>query len=690
MISLLVKRWITIITGAALLATSIFILARRRNETNPQAQRGWKLYWFVPDGLRADPDLFQMYKWAQQGKLPNIKRMMDQGSYGYSIPVFPSHTPVNFAALFTGVSPARNGVADGPIRLKDYPLKIVPRSGFSSIAKTIDPFWFTLEQAGLIVSMLSVPGSTPPELTTGQVVKGRWGGWGMDFPNVLFHSAADADFRRQLGWNDKVFQIEKKLTEFIEAKEPQGWSAELPTSYSPPRELNLRNWERDLFVLMADTTDDQTENYDLALVSLDKAKISARLRAGEWSDWFPLRLSYKVQRNYQESLPQRLEVEQNLAEIGFDTQVRLKVLKLGGKDQFRIRVLYDGLNESVVVPPALNADLHAAAGPMVDFVDNYPPQLIYFPEDKEAFIDEFEMSFDWHKRAQRYFLEQSRQDVFIQSIYSPNQMLTSRWWMGYVDPRGRLYKSISEDERAQLWEEVYGLYRHIDEMIGAALDARAPDAYVVLGSDHGAVPLNYEVKLNNLFAKKGWLHFTPDAHGVPRVDWARTKVVFVNMNHIYIRPDRLDGNYRPASGPAYEKLRQEVKQALSELRDHDGASPLAQIHTREESAEWGLPPDRVGDLILANKSGYNWIEDVTADLEIFSASLKSGYKQAILPDQEKGLWTPFLIVGPGVRKGHSLSRPISHLEQYPTVMKLLNTEPPYKPDGEPLSEIFTN
>lgn len=690
MTSLQFKRWTAIIAAALVLGTSIFVLAKRRSAVVNTSAHAWKLYWFVPDGLRADPDLFTIYKWAEEGKLPNIKRMMQEGSYGYSIPVFPSHTPVNFASLFTGVKPIRHGVSDGPIRLRDYPLKIVPRTGFSSVAKTIDPFWYTLEQAGKIVSILSVPGSTPPELTTGNVVKGRWGGWGMEFPNMMFHSHADEEFRHQIGWNDKVFQIEKKLTEFVPASDPKDWVLPMPQSFSPVRELSLRNWESDLFALLVDTTDDQTENYDKAYFSLDKKTWLSNLAAGQWSDWFPVRLSYRVQKNYQENLPQRLEFEQSMAELGFNTQARIKVLRLGKRDMFRIRVLYDGLNESVVLPPSLNESLHKAAGPMVDFVDNFPPQLIYFPEDKEAFLDEFEMSFQWHKRAQDYFLNHAQQDVFIQSIYSPNQMLTSRWWMGYVDPRGRNYKTIDETERAKVWDEVLQLYVHIDEMIGKALDARGPDAYVILGSDHGAVPLNYEVKLNNLFAQKGWLSFVKDSNGVPRVDWTRTKVVFLNMNHVFIRPDNLSGNYKPASGPAYEKLRLEVMKALKELKDENGVSPLSGMHTREEAGAWGLPGERVGDLVIANASGYGWIEDVTADLSVFATSLKSGYKQAILTEQEKGLWTPFLIVGPGVRKGHKLSRPISHLEQYPTVMKLLNVTPPYDPDTSPLIEVLEN
>lgn len=703
--SLRIKRWSVSIVVLLCLVLSIFILAERRSreasstalaegkvgsEASGAAHGGHplKLYWFVPDGLRADPDVFTIYKWAAEGKLPNIKRMMDMGSYGYSIPVFPSHTPVNFAALFTGTRPQRNGVSDGPIHLFGYPLNIVPRTGFSSLAKTIDPFWYTLEQAGKVVTILSVPGSTPPEITEGNVIKGRWGGWGMEFPSIIFHDKSDVAFRDLLGWNDKVFQIEKKLTEFIGPTKAEGWKLTLPVTYSPLHELNLANWGTDLFLLLSDSTNDGKVNYDHALLSLDKHTVIADLRAGDWSDWFPIDLAYQVQRNYQENLPQRLSVEQKLSTIHFKTQARVKILKLG--DKFRIRVLYDGLNPSVVTPSSLSEELHQAAGPMVDFVDNYPPQLIYFPEDKDTFIDEYEMSFQWHEKAEEFFLKNKQQDVFIQSIYSPNQMLTSRWWMGYLDPRGRNYDKINETERAPLWDDVLGMYRHIDKMIGQALDARDPNSYVVLSSDHGAIPLNYEVRLNNFFAKKGWLVSTPDPQtGIPRVDWRKTKVVFLKMNHIYLSPNGLEGNYQPSKGEAYEKLRREVAEAMrNELKDEHGISPLSGIHTREEAGQWGLPQDRVGDLLVANAAGYNWIEDVTKDGDVFKEAVKSGYKQAILPDQEKGLWTPFMIVGPGVKAGYEISRPISHLEQYPTIMKLLKIKPPYEPDAPPLVEIF--
>lgn len=685
--SLRVKRCVAIILLAAVFGISLFALSRRT--ASSARPNHWKLYWFVPDGFRADPNLFDIFKWAREGKLPNIKRMMEQGSYGYSIPVFPSHTPVNFATLFTGCMPARHGVADGPLRLRGYPLKIVPRTGFSSLTKTIDPMWYTLEQAGLIVSLLSIPGSTPPELTTGSVVKGRWGGWGVEFPNTIFHSQSDRDLHDKIGWNDRVFQIEKTLTDFVGARDPSGWQMALPKSYSPPREVNLSKWGRDLFALIVDTADDGVVRYDRAYFSSDKRTADFDLGVGGWSEWFPVRLAYQVHRSYQDQMPQRLKVEQRASELSFDTQARVRVIRLGGRDEFRFRVLYDGLNESVARPSTLSEELHRAAGPMVDFVDNYPPQLIYYPEDKEAFLDESEMSFAWHKRAQKFFLQSAAQDIFIQSIYSPNQMLTSRWWMGFLDPRGREYGDIGPSQREEKWNEVLRLYRHVDEMIGAALDARPRDAYVVLSSDHGAVPLNYEVRLNNFFASKGWLKTLRDPEtGRLRVDWRRTKVVFLNMNHVFVRPDGLDGPYQPASGSEYEKLRAEVFAAIRALRSPQGVAPLEDGITREEAGKWGLPMDKIGDLVIANASGYSWTEDTSPDGVVFATSLKGGYKQAVLPMGEPGLWTPFLIVGPGIKKGHEIRHPISHLQQYPTVMRLLKVSPPYRPEADALAEIF--
>ena len=649
----------------ALLALSYWRVQR------PVGERPLRLYWFVPDGLRADPEVFNVYKWADEGKLPNFKRMMQQGAYGFSIPVFPSHTPVNFAALFTGLAPKRNGVSDGPIHVVNYPLSTVARTGFSSTAKIVDPFWVTVEQSGLIPTLLSIPGSTPPDISRGNVVRGRWGGWGIDIAPLIFHSAADTQLRHALGGNDRVVRAGQPLTEFVEAGPAHDWAMPLPRSFAPAQEVNLRHLGRDLFALIVATADDGHNNYDTVYLSLDKKQLLTKVEAGQWSDWFPLSVAYGEGKDTMAS------------------QAKLKVIKLGPKGLFRLRLLYDALNESVVQPASLTQPLRQGAGPMVDFVDNFPPQLIYYPEDKATFLEESNMSFAWHARAESYFFQHQEQDVFIQSIYSPNQMLTSRWWMGDVDPHAARYNTVSEGQRQQSWSDVLGMYKKIDQMIGAALDHRPPNGYVVLSSDHGVAPLDFEVRLNNFFAQKGWLRFIKQsATGRLDIDWAKTRVVFLSMNHVFINPAGLGGNYHPAHGAAYERLRVEVQQALSDLADVSGVHPLAAQLRREQVDQWGLAAEQVGDLVIANRPGYGWVEDISEGAQVFVTSLKAGYKQAILTDQTPALWTPFMIVGPNIKAGYKISRPISHLEQYPTVMKALQLTAPYIPDAPALTEIF--
>jgi hypothetical protein len=109
----------------------------------------------------------------------------------------------------------------------------------------------------------------------------------------------------------------------------------------------------------------------------------------------------------------------------------------------------------------------------------------------------------------------------------------------------------------------------------------------------------------------------------------------------------------------------------------------------EDVAEYlDLPEERVGDLVVANEAGYGWNEEMTDNLEIFSTPLKTGYKQAILPGNEKCIWTPFMIVGPNVKKNFSIKQTLKLQDEYPTLLHLLNTELPHEVDGRVMSEIL--
>ncbi len=626
-----------------------------------------RLHWFIPDGMRADPELFDVYRWAEEGKLPNLRRLMERGAYGFSVPTFPSHTPTNFATILTGAYPERHGIADGPMHIEGRPLARPSVGGFSSAARRVPAVWSLLGDAGYTAVVLSVPGSTPPELDPARAatIRGRWGNWGADFTS-LFFEPVDRERRHELGRGSRLFFLGDELTRFVTPRDGPS-DASVP-SFSPPVFLDLDVHGTALVAALVDKKDDDRRGYDLVQLPASGPAPAVELRQGQWSDWRPLAVKW--------------------SERPLDVQVKVHVIALDDTGFFRLRVVVDVLNRFATSPPDVAEELGAAVGPMVDFVDNFPAQLIR-DGDRQAWLDEARFSLVWHRDAVPALYSMRSPDLFVHNIYTPNQMLTGRFWLGAVDPKSTRYGAVDETARAQRWEEVGEIYRGLDDILGAAMAAAGDDALIVLSSDHGAIPLNRSVRLNNLFARRGWLKYSIDeATGEPAIDWAASHVVYLTMTHVYIHPDGLGGDWRRASGADYEALRKEVIAALEGLADTDGGRPVCRIVPWEEAASLRLPADRVGDLVLANCPGYGWDEEITPDGEVFATPPITGYKQAALAADSPGLWTPFVIAGPGVKAGTRIPEPIAMVDQLPTILHLLHQPIPEHVQGRVLDEIL--
>ncbi|MBI2452919.1 MAG: alkaline phosphatase family protein [Parcubacteria group bacterium] len=633
-------------------------------ERQPQSV---KLYWFIPDGMRADPNLFTVFKWAQEGKLPNIKKMMDNGTYGYSIPVFPSHTPTNFATLFTGATPLVHGIADGPMHIEGFPLAKPSAAGFSSVTKKVPPVWKLFEKLGKKVTLLSVPGSTPPELEQGITIRGRWGGWGADTQKVVYEPKEKLAERKSAGRGFRLFFLGPRLTDFVDKTDAAGWTS-APASFSDAKEATLSAHGLSVYAYIYDSTDDKVENYDHVLFSLDKSNPSGfvNLTEGQWSDWMPVQLKFQ--------------------DSSFDSDVKIKLIKLWGSSNFRVTVLYNTLNRFITTPSSVAKELTENVGPMVDFADDWPPQLIYEPEDRQTFLDEAVMSLDWHRDAVPFIFKTYKPDVFIQDTYTPNQMLESRWWQREIDASRKEYDPKNAEAA---WSDILKMYQGLDAIIGKALKTGGKDTLFVLSSDHGVCPLYRVVNLNNLFASRGWLKFTIDpVTGEPTIDWKNTKVIYLKMAYIYVNPDGLDGNWYRASGPRYEALRTQVINLLSVLQDSNGVKPVQNAIPWEDAPQFfELPIDRIGDIVLEGTLGYFWSEEMDDSLNIYEDPLTSGYKQSVDAKKNDCMWTPFVMMGPGVKKGGQLSAPISNIDQLPTILNLMGIDIPSYVEGKAAKEV---
>lgn len=625
-----------------------------------------KLYWFIPDGTRADPDLFTIYEWAEEGKLPNIKKLMEEGSYGYSIPDFPSHTPTNFASLLTGTHPSVHGIADGPMHVEGAPLAKPSAAGFSSVTKRVPSIWSIMEENDKNVVLLSLPGSTPPELEDGITIRGRWGGWGSDTHKVVFESEDQLEGRKSAGKGFKLFFLGSRLTSFVEKTNASEWNV-TEESFSTPIQVTLEAHGLPVESYIYDSSDDDVVNYDKVMLSLDKETQIANLSEGEWSGWTPVTLNFKGS--------------------DFDSDIKIKLIKIWENGNFRITILYNNLNKFITEPSIVAEELTENVGPMVDFADNWPPQLVYEDEDKETFLEEARMSWEWHRDAVPFIYDNYNPDVFIQDIYTPNQMLESRWWHQFIDETRPEY---SEEKAEEAWDDILELYKGLDSIVGEAMKKADEETIIVFSSDHGVCSLHKLVRLNNLFAEKGWLNFTIDEKtGEPTIDWDSTKVVYLKMAHIYVNPEGLGGNWTRGSGLEYEILRQEVISELNKIEDVDGKKPVANAVRWEDASEFfDLPTDRVGDIVLEVNIPYFWFEELSEDLAIFTDPLTSGYKQTIDAKSNNCMWTPFIIWGPGVKAGYQLENPISHVDQLPTILTLMGIEKPDYLQGSVLEEIL--
>jgi predicted AlkP superfamily phosphohydrolase/phosphomutase len=135
------------------------------------------------DGL--DPRLTEQY--MLEGKLPNLARLREEGSYRRLRTTFPAISPVAWSTFATGVNPARHNIFDFLSRdLRTYApeissSKVTPRA--VEMRRKSEPFWKILARHAVKSTILRVPITFPPD----------------DFDGCLLSAMATPDLRGTQG-----------------------------------------------------------------------------------------------------------------------------------------------------------------------------------------------------------------------------------------------------------------------------------------------------------------------------------------------------------------------------------------------------------------------------------------------------------------------------------------------------------
>jgi predicted AlkP superfamily phosphohydrolase/phosphomutase len=272
---------------------------------------------------------------------------------------------------------------------------------------------------------------------------------------------------------------------------------------------------------------------------------------------------------------------------------------------------------------------------------------------------------------------------------------------------------------------VADVYRILDDATGALVDAAGPDGDVLVVSDHGGGALDGVVNLNAYLAERGLLAYGGGSTALGRravsrvfqlrrllpqglrtavkrrlpglrerayeatsftvIDWPRTTAfaygTFGNVV-INVRGREPEGIVEPE---AYEATRDEVAQALRELRGPTGEEIVAAVHRREDLC-YGPELSRVPDLIV-EFADYAWLGK--GNLQSRSTSLwdrieiEPGSQHAYVGSHRKeGI---VALHGPSAAPG-TLAADIADIA--PTALYLLGQPLPSDLDGRLIAEAI--
>ncbi len=239
---------------------------------------------------------------------------------------------------------------------------------------------------------------------------------------------------------------------------------------------------------------------------------------------------------------------------------------------------------------------------------------------------------------------------------------------------------VMETDRLQhfLWEhyerrdEEYAprfleFYQRIDAAVGNLVQELGEGVRYILLSDHGFCTLEKEVYVNHWLVEAGWLKFKKHpAESLADIDESsRAYALDPARIYLHLRGREPRGSVEP--GPEAERVRKELVEALSDMKDPETAEPLLNVVLRGEEIYHGPALDGAPDLLLMPRRGFD---------------LKGSVKKGVLMDKGPlvGMHTfddAFIFI-----QGHEISKEVAEItDAMPTVLDLMGVPVPEDLDG---------
>ena len=564
-------------------------LTRRQGLKNSRIR---KLIFLGLDGL--EPDLTERF--IEEGKMPNLGRLRDQGHYRRLRTTYPPLSPVAWATFSTGVNPGKHSMFDFLNRsMRTY----MPELASSKVNKprrhlrlgkwaiplsraTVElrrksrTFWNILGDQHVGCTILRVPITFPPEKFRGRLLSA------MCTPDLLGTQGSFLHFttsggRESFAEGGNRYPLERegnRLRGTIEGPENplQGGSGPVKLPFS---------------ILLGD--DPQT-----AELGLDGQAYALKLN--EYSPW--VRLTFRA---------------------GFGVKVR-------GVCRFMLTATSPEV--SLYLTP-INIDPENPALPISQpsYYATYLAKLlgVYstlgLAEDtwalNERVIDEqgfLEQAYAICEEREAMFfsaLDKTRQGVAA-CVFDTSDRVQHMFYR-YLEPDHPAHatnppQNADSQANGDYRGAIEDLYRRMDAIVGRTMQYVDDNTVLFVLSDHGFKSFQRGINLNAWLRDNGYLHLKNGEGNagayLKEVDWSRTRAYTFGLAGIYINQKGREGQGIVARGAEAEALRKELADRLTGLLDADRNQVAIRRAYSKEEVYKGPYTDLAPDVVVGYNVGY--------------------------------------------------------------------------------------
>ncbi len=594
--------------------------------------------------------------YAEEGKLPAIKKLIDNGVWAeHCLVPHPTITPPNWTTIATGASIGTHQITCFHNSPDD--ISTPPTQAFDSRFNQAEYIWESAEREGRFPLILNWPTSWPSRLKKGIQI----GGAGLH-SNELRWEYREKKETPIPGWDIKykladgqviTTSDEIPLADIIKLKQPKNWKGEISkNTLEAETEVGLYRTfyplkPRKIYFLF-----DTDKNTVSAYTEKDISKQLFEITENSWSDRISLTFETDVgtRMGYFKVKCERLDAQNRDITLYFSPIGSLYGLTFPENIAHELEEnVTDGLF-------AVNTHMWEAYSP-------------------EIFLNMVEEECKWISATVEYLFSKYPIDTFFMHEHGPDHF--------YHYAINRMTPIAGADENdIKLYTEIEEkMYIAIDKMIGKIHQLAGDDAIIAIVSDHGATPtrnirkIEKEFLIPQFLADAGLLKFKNEEDGTKTIDYENSLAIPDRSVYIHVN---LKSKFKTGcvDDNDYEKVQDKIIEALQAVKSpFTNRNPFAFILRKQDARLIGLYGDGIGDVIFAcnpDEPGEHGRQITTGDFDIGSI---------------KGL---LLLAGEGIKKGVTLERTVNIMNLTPTLCYLADIPFPAQCEGAIIYQALEN